>query len=143
MDIFTSAGGVLINGDGKIFLTRKIERNEWGLPKGGQEDGESLIDTAKREIEEETGFRNIELVRDEQIGHNYFEFVNPHTGKQSGKNVYFFLFRIINDERVDTPEMVKEGFEGRWVNFDEAMDLIAFEDVKVVVKNAKELLERL
>ena len=73
MDIFTSAGGVLINGEGKIFLTRKIERNEWSLPKGGQEDGESLIDTAKREIEEETGFRNIELVSDEQIGHNYFE----------------------------------------------------------------------
>ncbi len=140
MDIFTSTGGVLINGDGKIFLTRKIERNEWSLPKGGQEDGESLIDTAKREIEEETGFRNIELVSDEQIGHNYFEFVNPKTGKRSGKNVYFYLFRIINDERIDTPEMVKEGFEGRWMDFDEALDLISFDAIKVVVKNAQRLL---
>ncbi len=140
MDIFTSAGGVLVNGDGKVFLTRKIERDEWSLPKGGQEDGESLVDTAKREIEEETGFRNIELVSDEQIGHNYFEFVNPKTGKRSGKNVYFYLFRIINDERIDTPEMVKEGFEGRWMDFDEALDLISFDAIKVVVKNAQRLL---
>lgn len=140
MDIFTSAGGVLVNDEGKIFLTRKIERDEWGLPKGGQEVGEELIDTAKREIQEETGFRNIELIADKQIGHNYFEFVNPKTGKRSGKNVYFYLFRIINDERIDTPEMVKEGFEGRWMDFDEALDLISFDAIKVVVKNAQRLL---
>lgn len=46
----------------------------------------------------------------------------------------------MNDERIDTPEMVKEGFEGRWMDFDEALDLIAFEDVRVVVMNARRLL---
>lgn len=143
MDVFTSAGGVLINHENKIFLTRKIERNEWSLPKGGQEEGETLVQTAKREIEEETGFKDIELVSEEQIGHVYFEFLNPKTGNQSGKNVYFYLFRAIDENQVHTPEMTKEGFEGRWMDFDKALELIAFENVKAVVENARRLLGKL
>jgi len=143
MDVFTSAGGVLLNHENKIFLTHKIVRDEWSLPKGGQKEGETLVQTAKREIEEETGFKNIELVSEEQIGHDYFEFLNPKTNKQSGKHVYFYVFRASDENQTHTPEMDKEGFEGKWMDFDEALKLIAFENVKTVVENARKLVNKL
>lgn len=142
MDIFTSAGGILLNHENKLFLTHKIERDEWSLPKGGQKEGETLIQTAKREIEEETGFQNIELVSDEQIGEDYFEFLNPKTNKQSGKRVHFYLFRATDENQIDTPEMAKEGFDGKWMSFNEALALIPFENIKKVVENAKKIISK-
>jgi len=52
-DVIRSAGGVIYNDEGKIlFLYR---RGHWDLPKGKTEEGESLEQTALREVTEETG----------------------------------------------------------------------------------------
>ncbi|MFC7394917.1 NUDIX hydrolase [Scopulibacillus cellulosilyticus] len=50
--IITAAGTVILNNDA-ILLVK--EHGKWGLPKGGQEPNESLINTAVRETREETG----------------------------------------------------------------------------------------
>lgn len=43
--------------DGKIVLTSHPKWNIWGLPGGSVEEGESPIETLKREVEEETSCR--------------------------------------------------------------------------------------
>lgn len=48
-----SAGGIVID-DGKILLIRN-RHGHWGLPKGHWEPGELLVETAVREVLEETG----------------------------------------------------------------------------------------
>ena len=53
-----SAGGVLINSENKVYLINKVERNEWSLPKGKVEDGETYLQAALREVKEETGYTN-------------------------------------------------------------------------------------
>ncbi|EJS57822.1 hypothetical protein ICE_01935 [Bacillus cereus BAG1X1-2] len=54
------AGGIVYNERNEILLQKRGDRNEWGLPGGAMELGESLEETAKREIFEETGL-NVEV----------------------------------------------------------------------------------
>ena len=54
------AGGIVINAKGQILVIKNnIGRQTF--PKGSQELGETLIQTARREIKEETGLKNFEI----------------------------------------------------------------------------------
>src|SRR3990167_6052811 len=44
-----------------ILLVKNSKGGHWGLPKGTPEKDEKPIDTAKRELAEETGIRDIEI----------------------------------------------------------------------------------
>ncbi|HLV46844.1 MAG TPA: NUDIX domain-containing protein [Flavobacterium sp.] len=56
-----AAGGLVLNAEGKMLF---IHRNgKWDLPKGGVEKNEELPQTATREVEEETGARELEVER--------------------------------------------------------------------------------
>lgn len=54
----TAAGGLVTNEDGSVLLI--FRRGKWDLPKGKQDPGESLEACALREVEEETGLKNVE-----------------------------------------------------------------------------------
>ena len=41
----------------KILLTRREDNNQWCIPGGGMEPGESASETCIREVEEETGLQ--------------------------------------------------------------------------------------
>lgn len=45
----------VLNGDGEILLLKRQGKEEWGLPIGSMKPGESMEDTASRELWEETG----------------------------------------------------------------------------------------
>ncbi len=48
-------GVVVIDDRGRILLERRSDNGMWGLPGGAIEPGESVSDTALREVKEETG----------------------------------------------------------------------------------------
>jgi ADP-ribose pyrophosphatase YjhB (NUDIX family) len=43
------------NDDGDLLLIHKIDNDLWALPGGGHDPGERIVDTAVREVKEETG----------------------------------------------------------------------------------------
>jgi ADP-ribose pyrophosphatase YjhB (NUDIX family) len=49
------------NDVGNLLLIHKIDNDYWALPGGGHDPGESIVDTAVREVKEETGV-DVEIV---------------------------------------------------------------------------------
>jgi len=59
-DVVLAAGGVMWrknNAGLEVLLVHRPKYDDWTLPKGKLDDGESAEDAALREVEEETGFR--------------------------------------------------------------------------------------
>ncbi|MHB9146576.1 MAG: NUDIX hydrolase [Symbiobacteriia bacterium] len=53
--IWPGAGVIIENEAGRILLMRRADNGAWGIPGGMMEPGESLEETARREVREETG----------------------------------------------------------------------------------------
>ncbi|MFP7479971.1 NUDIX hydrolase [Terribacillus saccharophilus] len=53
--VMAGAGVIVRNEDGKLLLQLRADTKDWGLPGGAMELRESLEDTARRELLEETG----------------------------------------------------------------------------------------
>lgn len=62
-----AGGGLVINPFGKVLLI--FRRGVWDLPKGKQDPGETLAQTAVREVCEETGLVDLDLI--EKLGNGY------------------------------------------------------------------------
>jgi 8-oxo-dGTP pyrophosphatase MutT (NUDIX family) len=58
------AGGIVLGDAGTIALVRNRKETGWFFPKGHLEEGESHEAAAVREIEEETGLTDLELLDD-------------------------------------------------------------------------------
>ena len=108
-----SAGGVVIN-NGNVAVLKKF-RGEWVLPKGRVEKGESLEQTAIREVFEESGLR-AEIVK--YIGYVKYKYRHMD-GTKVLKTVHYF-YMVTKDNNI-IPQR-EEGFaEGDFMNPDKAL----------------------
>jgi ADP-ribose pyrophosphatase YjhB (NUDIX family) len=55
--IVPSANVVVTNEQDEVLMIRRTDNGNWALPGGGMDPGETLSETAVREVEEETGIR--------------------------------------------------------------------------------------
>ena len=88
MEKIIAAGGIVENEDAKILF--QFRRGKWDLPKGKWDEGETIEECAVREVEEETGLKNIN--RKNLIGktiHYYKE-----NGKEIEKETYWYAMSI-------------------------------------------------
>jgi len=51
-----AAGGLVVDDDGRLLLVHRPRYNDWTLPKGKLDPGETLEQCALREVEEESGY---------------------------------------------------------------------------------------
>jgi 8-oxo-dGTP pyrophosphatase MutT (NUDIX family) len=58
--VVPSANTIVVNNDGEILLIHRTDNDNWALPGGAMDLGESLVQTAVRETAEETGI-NVEV----------------------------------------------------------------------------------
>jgi 8-oxo-dGTP diphosphatase len=58
-----AGGGVVIDRAGRVVLVHRPKYDDWTLPKGKLDPGETFEEAARREVEEETGLR-CRLVRE-------------------------------------------------------------------------------
>ena len=79
-----AAGGKVINNNSEILF---IYRNKkWDLPKGKAEKNENIAETALREVEEETGIKNLSIIKPLDKTYHIFK----RGGKNYLKSTYWF-----------------------------------------------------
>lgn len=127
-----SCGAVVIkkeNNELKLLIIKQTD-GYWGFPKGHVEEGETEIDTAIREIKEET---NIDV----EIDDNFRKVItySPRTGVT--KDVVFFIGKAISDNLVIDP---KELMDAKWVNYKNAKDYFKYQDTTHVYEDALKYL---
>ena len=148
MQIEKSAGAVVFyrNPDGKIdYLLLNHGEDYWNFPKGHIDNKESEIETAKREIEEETGLKEIDIIPFFRIRRIYFfrapkdDYVAARSNKLTFKTVIFFLAEAKSKE-------VKVSYEHRgyeWLEFNDALKrLKKYKNIQNILKKADKFLRR-
>lgn len=119
----TSAGGVVLNGGGRVLVVNQ-HGTSWSLPKGHVEEGEDALAAARREIYEEAGIRDLTLIR--QLG-SYQRFRLGRDGGEDEedeselKTIVMFLFETSETE---LSPVDLENPEARWVDSEEVAGLL-------------------
>jgi len=128
-------GVMLVNGEGKVFVGKRIDNKEgdrWQMPQGGVDEGEDLDAAMLRELAEETGARPEHLEVLGRMADELFYDLPPELhgklwgGKYKGQRQNWYLVRFTGrDEDIDldawdTPEFC----EFKWVDADLLPELI-------------------
>ena len=115
-----SAGGIVVNQDGKVLVVNQ-NNNSWSLPKGHIDEGEDKLQAATREIYEESGIKNLKLLKELESYQRYKIGLDRNDDKSELKTIYMFLFKT--DEE-DLKPIDPENPEARWVEKDKVAELL-------------------
>ena len=129
-----SAGGVVMH-NGKILVITSAIRGSVDLPKGTIEDGESINDTAIREVEEETGYR-VTIKGD--LGSTTYDYFSADHDKAYRKTVSYFLMELADDLEPVKNLQDGEDFENEWLTPNEAIERLTYSDTKDFIRRALE-----
>lgn len=98
------AAAIILNEQGSVLLVKHSYGHlNWELPGGGNENGESIVETVLREVYEETGLRVVDR-------HTTGVYYEPETG------MHHFIFYCqpqdgtFNDLRIDNNEITEYAF---------------------------------
>lgn len=129
----TSGGIVFRHGkDGEIeILLIQDAKDRWTIPKGHIEEGETASQTARREIGEEAGLHDVDMLG--WLGKIHFRY--RRIDRLVLMTTQIYLVRV----RTDGNEIQKEEWMNgiKWFSFNEALDLIEYEDIAKLMLKAK------
>jgi len=114
-----AAGGVIVR-DGCVLLVHRPRYDDWTLPKGKLDVGESWQEGARREVEEETGLR---CDPGDEVGRSHYL-------DQHGRSKEVRYYRM---EARGEPMAQNEVDEVRWVLLVDAPSLLSYDrDVEIL-----------
>lgn len=132
-----SAGGVvyrLVGGHVEVVLVARPAQGLWALPKGTPESGESVEQTAIREVAEETG---LDATIEVKIGSIRYRYAIHGEGILVRKVVHHFLMKPVGGDiaRHDHEYDVVD-----WVDIHEAAERMSYANERRIVQRATELI---
>jgi 8-oxo-dGTP diphosphatase len=121
-----AAGGVVVR-DGKVALVHRPKYDDWSLPKGKLDPGESFEDAALREVEEETGLRC-------RLGRE-LSSTEYRDGKGRPKLVRYWEMTPLDGDFTPSGEVD----ELRWLEAAEAEGLLSYEHDRELLRGVNRL----
>ena len=119
--LIMAAGGILER-DGEILLVQRPRYQDWSLPKGKLDRGETPLQAAVREVKEETGYR-AKVLR--------FAGAFGYEVKGAPKVVLFWMMKPLKQGAILDP---LEVCEVKWVTPRVAMRVMTYEMERDLVK---------
>jgi len=135
MPIEKSAGAVIFRRENsKVkYLLIKYEWGHWEFPRGAIEKGESLEETAKREIKEETG------IKVESFIPGFKEWIKFFF-KLKGKNIMKIATFLLAETKEKKIKLSHEHKDFAWLEYDKAIERLTFDNSKEVLEKANKFL---
>jgi 8-oxo-dGTP diphosphatase len=112
VELVRAAGGVIVR-EGRVLVVHRGRYDDWSLPKGKLEPGESWEQAALREVEEETG---LACEIGEEVGRTHYP-----DGAGRDKEVRYFAMSSSGE-----PVARNEVDELRWLPLSEAAGLLSY-----------------
>jgi len=111
----------------------KAPKEYWDFPKGHIEKGEKIEETVKREVREETGLDDIEIIEGFKEWIRYFF-------KFKEKNIFKVVTFLLAETRTKKVKISWEHIGFKWLSYEEAIKKLTFKNAKETLKKAKEFL---
>ena len=119
-----------------ILLVKNSKGGHWGLPKGTPEKDEKPIDTAKRELFEETGVKDIDIKTDPTFQEEYDFEQNKIIYTKTITYYLGFVNKMTESNELDEIDELK------WVKIDEAKNTLTHQSAIDVVNKLTEYLKQ-
>ncbi|MBZ9578705.1 NUDIX domain-containing protein [Patescibacteria group bacterium] len=143
MPVEKSAGAVIFRKEKGIIKylllhypsSSKAPRNYWDLPKGHIEKGEKELETVKREVEEETGLKDLRFIEGFKEWIQYFF-------KFKGKTVFKIVIFYLAETKTKKVRTSFEHIGYKWLPYEEALAKLTFKNAKEILKKANNFLDK-
>ena len=122
---------MLFNRDGHVFVGKRIDQTleGWQMPQGGIDEGETPRDAVFRELEEEIGTRNAEILREHP---DWLKYDLPPRlvglslrGRYRGQTQKWFAMRFLGeDSEINLATSHPEFSHWRWAPIEDLLRLI-------------------
>lgn len=133
-----SVGIIPVYMDGKDILFLHIHQaiGHWGFPKGHPNPGENELETALRELREETGIKKCAVMDNFRYVQNYsFE----KDGSEIKKEVVFFIGLVEKDNILLDKNEVQAS---KWLDYEQSLRQLSYEESRNMMKFAFKFLKK-
>jgi len=141
-------GIALLNKENKIFVGKRIDnpKDFWQMPQGGIDKNEKHLQAAKRELFEETGIKNIRVIKELNY---WLEYDLPKNllgkiwnGKYRGQKQKWFIMKFLGDDKeININTENAEFLEWQWIEKSDLPKLAVDFKVKIYKKIFTELTD--
>jgi len=139
-------GIALLNHESKIFVGKRIDNpaNSWQMPQGGVDKNENFLQAAKRELEEETSIRTVEVIKELNEWVTYDLPKNLlgklWKGKYRGQKQKWFIMKFVGkDNEINVKTKNPEFLDWKWIGVSELPSIAVSFKVNLYKKLKKEL----
>ena len=139
-------GIILLNHENKVFVGKRIDnpKNFWQMPQGWVNQNQNFLHAAKRELEEETGIKSVELVKELN---KWLKYDLPENllgkvleGKYRGQKQKWFIMKFVGkDNEINVKTKNPQFLDWKWIEVSELPSIAVSFKVNLYKKLKKKL----